>query len=695
MIPRAILGLSVLLPLCMTARELSADEGMWPFNHLPTVALKKKYGFEPSREWLARVERASVRVAGCSGSFVSANGLTLTNHHCAEECISRLSSTKQDYIANGFSAQSAGDEKVCPGVEIHGLREISDVTARVQSATAGLEGEAFQRAFNAESAKIEQACMVDGDRVCEVVSLYHGGLYELYQYQRYRDVRLVFAPEVASAFFGGDPDNFNFPRYNLDVAFLRAYSDAKPASTPEYLSFSRAELRPNDLTFTSGNPGSTERLLTTRQLADRRDQTLLEDLLSLARYRGFLSEYAERGGEARRVSASELFSVENGFKALRGEHRALIDRDFFAELVQKEQALVRRVSANAASRNKYAGAWKAIESAQSKLRGMELELRWIEGLGSRPLWAKTSLFSWARSLVRAAEEVPKKNEERLPEFTAARLPGLEQRLLAQRPLDTSFETAKLAFGLTMLREELGTDHPFVKKVLGKSSPEELAGALVKGSKLESVGERKRLWQGGKAAVQASTDPMIQLALAIDPEARKLRTRYENEVESVLTKNSELIARARFEAYGMSSYPDATFSPRLSFGTVRGWREQGKLVPAFTTLRGAFERATGRFPYALPASWLEKQKQLEQDTPFNFVTDNDIVGGNSGSPVIDRKGDLVGLVFDGNIHSLGGTYGYDISKNRMVAVDVRAILHALDVIYGAKRLTAELAGNGAR
>jgi hypothetical protein len=690
-----MLWLGLLLVTLTGARELPADEGMWPFNHLPTATLKRKYEFEPSREWLTRVQRASVRVAGCSGSFVSPSGLTLTNHHCAEECISRLSTAKQNYAERGFRAENGGQEKVCPGVEIHGLREISDVTARVQNATAGLKGEAFQRAFNAESAKIEQACMTGSDRVCEVVSLYHGGLYELYQYQRYREVRLVFAPEVAIAFFGGDPDNFNFPRYDLDVAFLRAYADGKPASTPEYLRFSRGELAPNELTITSGNPGSTERLLTTRQLADRRDQTLLEDLLSLARYRGFLNEYAERGPEARRVSASELFSVENGFKALRGEHRALLDRDFFAELVQKEQALMRRVNASAASRKKYAGAWKAIEAAQSKLRSMELELRWIEGLGSRPLWAKTSLFSWARTLVRAAEEMPKRNEERLPEFTTARLPGLEQRLLAARPLDASFESAKLALGLTLLREELGTDHAFVKQVLGKSSPAELASALVRGSKLGSVAERKRLWEGGKALVLASKDPMIQLALAIDPEARLLRTRYENEVESALTKNSELIARARFEVYGMGSYPDATFSPRLSFGTVRGWREKEKLVPSFTTLRGAFERATGRFPYALPASWLEKQSQLALDTPFNFVTDNDIVGGNSGSPVIDRQGDLVGLVFDGNIHSLGGTYGYDIAKNRMVAVDVRAIVHALEVIYGAKRLTAELSGNEAR
>lgn len=531
--------------------------------------------------------------------------------------------------------------------------------------------------------------MLDASRVCEVVSLYHGGLYELYRYQRYSEVRLVFAPEEDIAFFGGDPDNFNFPRFDLDVTFLRAYEGGKPARTPDHLRFSSAGLRPNDFTVTSGNPGSTERLLTTRQLEDRRDHGLLEDLLGLARYRGFLSEYGARGPEARRVSNSELFGVENGFKALRGEQRALLNRDFFATLEAKEHALMARVQKDPALRAKYGEAWQRIEEAQEKLAAIDLELRWIEGLGSRPLWAKTSLFSWARTLVRAAEELSKPNEERLEEFSVARLPGVEKRLLAERPLDMPFEIAKLTFGLVALREELGTDHPFVKQVLGKSSPEELAISLIKGTKLGAVAERRRLWQGGKSAISSSTDPMIRLALALDPEARRLRARYENEVESVLTKNSELVAQARFAVYGMSSYPDATFTPRLSFGTVRGWREQGKLVPAFTTLGGAFERATGRFPYALPASWLDKQKQLDLTTPFNFVTDNDIVGGNSGSPVIDRKGELVGLVFDGNIHSLGGTYGYDIARNRMVAVDVRAITHALDVIYGAKRLSAEL------
>jgi hypothetical protein len=666
------------------------DEGMWTFNRLPKEALKKRYGFEPSDAWTDHVRRSSVRVAGCSGSFVSGSGLTLTNHHCAEQCISQLSTAERDYIKAGFYAAAPDRELVCPAYEIHQLGEISDVTARIQNATRNLDGEAFHRAFKAESAVIEQACATSRDVTCEVVSLYHGGIYELYQYRRYSDVRLVFAPEVDVAFFGGDPDNFNFPRYALDVAFLRAYEGGKPAATPDHLTWSKAELRPNDLTFVSGNPGSTERLLTVAQLERLRDHRLIEQLLSLARYRGFLLEYQKRGPEARRVASSEVFGVENGFKALRGEHRALLRRAFFERLVAAESKLRARVNADPRLKRKYGGAWAAIEQALQAFSAFELDVEWIEGLGGpRPPWAKSSLFGWAKLLVRASDERPKPNETRLEEFSDARLPGVEQRLFAARPLNQPFEIAKLAFGLSTLREELGADHPFVEKVLGKQSPEELASALVKGSRLEDVAERKRLWEGGKAAVLASKDRMIQLALAIDEDGRKLRARYENEIQSVLTRSSELVARARFEVYGMSSYPDATFTPRLSFGTVRGWREPGKVVPAFTQLGGAFERATGRFPFALPKTWLDKRRELDQGTPFNFVADNDIVGGNSGSPVVNRQGELVGLVFDGNIHSLGGSYGFDPALNRMVAVDARAITHALDVIYGAGRVTREL------
>jgi len=684
-------GIALLGASLLCSQRAHADEGMWPFNHLPKAALEQRYGFTASDEWVGHVRRSSIRLSsGCSGSFVSGNGLTLTNHHCAEECIARLSTPQHDYVQHGFYAKAPGEELVCPGYAVQQLGDITDVTARVQQATRGLEGEAFHQAFKAESARIEKDCAKTEDLTCEVVSLYHGGLYELYQYRRYGDVRLVFAPEVEIAFFGGDPDNFNFPRYDLDATFLRVYVNGRPAATPDHLAWSSSELRPGDLTFVSGNPGSTERLRTVAELEYLRDHELVEALISLAQYRGFLTEYAERGAEAKRVSTSELFGVENGFKSLRGEHEALLERGFFQRLVERERQLRAAVAAHPSWKQKYGGAWDAIAAAQARAAEMKEELTWVGG-GSRPPWAKTSLFGWARTLVRGAAERPKQNEQRLEEFSDARLTGLEQRLLAPKPLNQTFEIAKLSFGLTALREKLGADHPFVKKVLGKSSPAELASSLVKGSSLDKVAERKRLWEGGQAAVLASKDPMIQLALAIDPESRALRARYENEIESVLTKNSELVARARFDVYGMNSYPDATFSPRLSVGTVRGWREPSKFVPAFTTLRGAFERATGRAPFALPKSWTERQSQLALDTPFNFVTDNDIVGGNSGSPVINREGKLVGLIFDGNLPSLGGTYGFDIAKNRAVAVDARAIAYTLDAIYGAHALSAELTG----
>jgi peptidase S46-like protein len=693
---RAIVGAALGTALLTTGTSARADEGMWPFNRLPKAELERKYEFKASDDWVRHLQRSSVRVGGCSASFVSESGLTLTNHHCAEDCISRLSSANVDYIKRGFYAKVSAEERVCPGYEINQLGEITDVTARIQKATRGLDGEAFHQAFKAESARIEKACATSDDVTCEVVSLYHGGVYELYQYHRYRDVRLVFAPEVEIAFFGGDPDNFNFPRYDLDLTFFRAYEGGKPAVTPDHLSLATTPLRPNDLTFTSGNPGSTERLRTIAELEYLRDHELLETLLGLARYRGFLVEYGSRDAEAERVSKSDLFGVENAFKAIRGEHQALLRPDFFGRLEANERALRAAVARNPELERKYGGAWGAIEKALRARQALEPGLGWIEAPGaSRPPWAKTSLFAWARTLVRGADERPKPNEQRLEEFADARLPTLTQRLLGARPLDRKFETKKLAFGLSQLREELGTDHPFVQQVLGKASPDELARELVTGSKLDSVAERKRLWEGGKEAIAASKDPMIQLALRVDSAGRKLRDRYQNEIESVLRKNSELVAKARFEVYGMASAPDATFTPRVSFGTVRGWREPGKVVPSFTLLGGAFERATGRYPYALPKTWLDKQKQLDLSMPLNFVTDNDIVGGNSGSPVVNRQGELVGLVFDGNIHSLGGAYGFDISVNRMVAVDARAIKHALEVIYGAHRVTEELSATPPR
>ncbi|MEY4547165.1 MAG: hypothetical protein RL685_3360 [Pseudomonadota bacterium] len=683
--------LFTMLGLLLASAPCAADEGMWPFNHLPRDAWRERYGFEPSEPWLEHVRRASVRVSTCSGSFVSGSGLVLTNQHCAIDCLARISSPGRDRVKDGFYARSMREEPSCPGFAVQQLEQISDVSERVRQATRGLEGAAFEQALTAETARLEAECTTDATTLCEVVSLYQGGRHELYRYRLYEDVRLVFAPEHAVAQFGGDPDNFDFPRFAFDVTFLRAYEHGQPATTPDYLRWSGASLAVNDLLFVSGSPGSTERQRTVAELAFLRDRALVAELTELAGYRGFLQEYQQRGAEAARHIAPELLRVENLFKELRGARQALLEPRFFRSLVARERELRGRVQAHAEWRQRYGGAWEAIERLTQQLE-LGHEWLWIEGpAGFRPPWAKGKLMLWARWLVRAASERTKPNAQRLEEYGDARLPALEQRLLAEQPLDRPLEQRQLELGLRSLREALGVEHPFVRDVLGKASPAERARVLVQGSQLHQLTERRRLWQGGQAAVSASRDPLLQLAQAIDARGRALRARYEAEIESIALHSSERIAQARFAAYGTSSYPDATGSPRLSYGTVRGWREPrtGKWVPAFTTLAGLFARATGRAPYELPPSWLRHECSLRLETPLNFVLDADVVGGNSGSPLIDRQGELVGLLFDGNLHSLAGSYGFDIALNRAIALDTRFIIHALDVVYGAQRLTAEL------
>lgn len=667
----------------------SSDEGMWLLEDFPVQRVKDKYGFAPTKEWLDHVRLSSIRFpGGCSGSFVSPQGLVMTNHHCVHRCVQQISGKARDYVAAGFNAAQLANEVRCPAMEINQLVEIKDVTGAVEDATRGLADKAANEAQKAEMSRLEKACATSDSVRCEVVSLYHGGRYHLYKYKRYQDVRLVFAPELSIAFFGGDPDNFNFPRYDLDTSFVRVYENGKPAATDQYFKWSKDGAKEGELTFVSGHPGSTSRLLTVAELQYIRDEALPPRLMRLAEARGALVEFQKLGKEQKRISSSKLFGVENAIKALRGRWDALMDRSFFERKIAEEQALRARVNADPRMKASYGGAWDAIAAAEQRKVALRQRYIWLESG-----WAFWSdLADYARTIVRAAEELPKPDDKRFREYSDSHLPALKQQLLSTAPIYDDLEILTLSLSLTQMREALGADHPVVKKLLGKESPSELATRLVRGTHLKDVAFRKKLFEGGKAAVDASNDPMILLLKSLDPDARSVRQQYEDEVEAAEKKNSELIARARFEIYGTSVYPDATFTLRLSFGQVRGWVENGHPVPPMTTIGGAFERATGAEPFALPKSWLDARSRLNMQTPFNFCTTNDIIGGNSGSPVINKDAEIVGLIFDGNIHSLGGDYYFDEIDNRAVALHSAAIIEALDKVYGAKRLRTELVGN---
>ncbi len=676
----------LIVTLLVAPALAGADEGMWTFNNFPKAAVEKAYGFKVTDGWLDHVRLSSARLAqGCSASFVSDRGLVMTNHHCAHSCIEQLSTGEKDFVKSGFLAKAPSDEVKCPELEVNQLVGISDVTARMSKATAGKSGRDFFLAQRGAQAAIEKECQTADTLRCEVVSLYRGGIYNLYRYRRFQDVRLVFAPEFAIAFFGGDPDNFTFPRYDLDVAFIRVYQDGKPAAMKDWLRWSAAGAKDGELTFVSGNPGGTDRKLTVAQLEYLRDTALPERLVALSELRGKLTEYAHRGAEQARHSNATLFYVENSLKALTGRLEALQDKAFFETKVKAEAEFKAALARDGEKGKQYLGAFDAVARAVADAKKLRRQLEFKERLRAG------ELLGVARVLVRAAAERAKPNAERLREYSDAALPQLTQGLFSPAPVFPEFEVFELTHLLTKMREKLGADDPFVKKALGQKAPAELAEELVKGTRLADVSVRKKLWDGGPAALEeaAKTDAMLAFARSIDDDGRAVRKQYEDTIQPVLVKNQELIAQAHFAVEGTSAYPDATFTPRLSYGAVRGYEENGKWIAPFTTMGGAYLRATGREPFALPKTWLDAKGKIDPKTPFNFVTSNDIIGGNSGSPVINARGEVVGLVFDGNIQSLGGDYGFDPAVNRTVAVHSSALVEALQKIYGAQRIVDEL------
>ena len=681
------------LVVCLVpAVSAHADEGMWTLDNFPSETVQAKYGVEIDDEWLRRVQVSTTRLeGGCSGSFVSPNGLVLTNHHCARSCVAELSTAEEDLLANGFLAKSHDEERKCQSEQLSVLMEYEDITEQVLAATEGKSEQDANVARKQVLTNLEQACeessigSASGKLSCESVNLYNGGQYFLYKYKRYEDVRLVFAPEADMASFGGDPDNFNFPRWCVDMAFLRAYEDGKPASTPSFLSWRSEGASEGEAVFVSGHPGTTDRLLTMAEIKHQRSTIWPSYLRRYVELRGRMIQYGKTSEEARRITRSRLQRIENSLKVVRNYEKALLDDELMARKEIEEQELRAAVAADPQLQSQYGSAWDEIAEALAIYRTFRDEYLYIEA----GVAFNSELFGYARDLVRVAAEREKPNEDRYREYTESALPGLRQRALAERPIYPDLEELTLSFSLDKMREILGPDSPFVHQILGVQSPDSLAAELVSQTKLADPEYRKQLWEGGQSAIDASTDPMIRLAAEIDPESRALRKRYEDEVEAPQDLASEKIAKARFAILGTEGYPDATFTLRVTYGSVDGWEEKGEKIVPFTVTEQGLERATGEPPFLIPPKWEAARSELGKDTRFNFVATTDITGGNSGSPMIDKDANLIGLAFDGNIHSIAGQYWFDLTDNRTVGVHPAIMLEALGTVYGADNILEEL------
>ncbi len=686
-----LVGLLVLSGLGLVGRAvLVADEGMWTFDSPPLAQLKARYGFVPTTEWLERLRLASVRFEGASGAFVSPDGLVLTNHHVGRGQIQKLSTRERDLLEHGFVARTRAEELKCPDLELSVLVSMEDVTARVQAAVRpGMSETEALAARKAEIARIEKDSLDRTGLRSEVVTLYHGGEYWLYRYRTYRDVRLVFAPEHQAAFFGGDPDNFTYPRYDLDFALFRVWENGQPLKTPHYLKVNPKGPAAGELVFISGHPGRTSRLFTLRQLEFLRDHWYPHVLRVYERRLKVLREYAALGSDQAREASNLIFGLENAVKAFTGELAGLRNPAILARKRQEEDEFRRRVASRPEWQAEFGSAWDEIAGA------MDRQVKMFQPLWHRSLAPTFSrLPTLALTIVRYVTEIRKPDAERLDGFHDAQLDALRLQLFSPAPVYPALNEVLMADAWQEALEALGPEDPFVRAVLDGRSPREAARAWLTGTRLGDPAERKRLVEGGETAVANSTDPLIVLARRIDPLLREMTKWREANIDSVTTAAGEKIGRARFAVYGKTVSPDATGTLRLAFGVVKGYPMNGTQAPFKTTLYGLFDRAFSfdlTPPYHLPERFLSRRDRLDLATPVNFVSTADIIGGNSGSPVVNRQGELVGLIFDGNIEQLVANFVYDEDRGRAVAVHPAFMIEALRKLYDAPYLADELEG----
>ncbi|MGB2632592.1 MAG: S46 family peptidase [Candidatus Acidiferrum sp.] len=679
---------AALLASALLCPAITADEGMWTFDNPPIKQLQQKYNFTPTQQWLDHLRLSSVRLNdGGSGSFVSPHGLLLTNHHVALGQLQKNSSAEHDYVRDGFYAATPEEEMKSPDLEVNVLVSTENVTDRVNTAVKGAKTpeEEFSKR-KAVIAGIERESTDKTGLRSDVVTLYSGGEYWLYCYKKYTDVRLVFAVEQQTAFYGGDPDNFTYPRYDLDMALFRVYENGKPIDSKDYLKWNPKGAGDGELVFVSGNPGGTERLVTYSYLVNLRDNVLANIIELLKSRIAVLKTYAARGPEQSRQSTTQIFGLENSRKVFEGRRDGLQDKNLMEKKRKEDEDFRGKVDANAEWKKDYASAWTMEEEALQKERP-RIKEQFFRSTDSQ-------LSMLAVQIVTYVAEIKKPDGERLAGFHDSQLDSLKQRLFSPAPIYPEMEIARMTGALDLDLKELGPDDPFLKAVLDGKSPKDAANYLVSDTKVADPAFRKSLVEGGQAAVDASTDPMIAMARRIDPIRREQIKWFEDNVQSVEQRAGELLGKARFAVYGKNTYPDATFTLRLSYGQVLGYPMNGTVAPYKTTFYGLYDRAASfdyKVPFDLPKRYLDGKDKLDLSTPFNFVTTNDIIGGNSGSPVVNRNGDIVGLIFDGNIESLVGDFVYDSYQNRAVAVHTGGMTEALKKLYGAQKLVDELLG----